>query len=87
MIEDLKNAPAGSVIILHACAHNPTGSDPTPEQWNKIANIVVEKNLFPLFDIAYQVRLFRNVISFCLRDRKIMITLKPQTIHIYNFKV
>ncbi|KAB7494670.1 putative aspartate aminotransferase, cytoplasmic [Armadillidium nasatum] len=54
MIEDLKNAPENSVIILHSCAHNPTGMDPTHEQWQKIADVVEEKKLFPLFDSAYQ---------------------------------
>ncbi|XP_034254523.1 aspartate aminotransferase, cytoplasmic [Thrips palmi] len=54
MLEDLKNAPKGSVIILHACAHNPTGCDPTPEQWEKIADVIEEKGLFPFFDSAYQ---------------------------------
>lgn len=54
MLEDLRNAPEGSVIILHACAHNPTGVDPTPEEWAQIAQVVREKNLFPLFDSAYQ---------------------------------
>ncbi|XP_053213740.1 aspartate aminotransferase, cytoplasmic-like isoform X2 [Panonychus citri] len=54
MIEDLSQAPAGSVIILHVCAHNPTGCDPTAEQWEKIANLMREKKLFPFFDCAYQ---------------------------------
>lgn len=54
MIEDLKAAPPNSVIILHCCAHNPTGCDPTKEQWKTIADIVEEKKLFPLFDSAYQ---------------------------------
>lgn len=54
MIEDLKAAPENAVIILHACAHNPTGCDPTQEQWKKIAEVVKEKKLFPLFDSAYQ---------------------------------
>jgi len=40
MIEDLTNAPENSVIILHTCAHNPTGVDPTPDQWKKIADVV-----------------------------------------------
>ena len=52
--EDLNNAPAKSVIILHACAHNPTGMDPTKEQWQKIAEICRDKDLFPFFDCAYQ---------------------------------
>lgn len=54
MIEDLKNAPENSVIILHACAHNPTGIDPTHEQWEKIADVMEERKLFPFFDSAYQ---------------------------------
>lgn len=52
--EDLKNAPEGAVIILHACAHNPTGCDPTKEQWVKLADVIEEKKLFPFFDSAYQ---------------------------------
>jgi aspartate aminotransferase len=52
--EDLRNAPEHSVVLLHACAHNPTGVDPTQEQWKEISNIVKEKKLFPFFDMAYQ---------------------------------
>ncbi|KAF8973975.1 aspartate aminotransferase [Flammula alnicola] len=51
---DLKAAPEQSIVLLHACAHNPTGIDPTPEQWAEISDIVKEKNLFPFFDMAYQ---------------------------------
>uniref|UniRef100_A0A4D5R9V9 Aspartate aminotransferase n=1 Tax=Scolopendra viridis TaxID=118503 RepID=A0A4D5R9V9_SCOVI len=54
MIEDLKNAPENSVVILHACAHNPTGMDPTLDQWKAIADVMQEKKLFPFFDSAYQ---------------------------------
>ena len=54
MCDDLKAAPAGSVILLHACAHNPTGMDPTPEQWDVLENIIKEGKLFPFFDCAYQ---------------------------------
>jgi len=53
-VEDLENAPAKAVIILHACAHNPTGVDPSKEQWAKIADVIERKNLFPFFDCAYQ---------------------------------
>jgi aspartate aminotransferase, cytoplasmic len=53
-VADLKNAPEGAVIILHACAHNPTGCDPTKEQWVKLADVIEEKKLFPFFDSAYQ---------------------------------
>jgi len=53
-LADLESAPARSVIILHACAHNPTGVDPTKEQWAKIADAIQKKNHFPFFDCAYQ---------------------------------
>ncbi|KAF8507088.1 pyridoxal phosphate-dependent transferase [Russula emetica] len=52
--EDLKNAPEQSIVLLHACAHNPTGVDPTPAQWKEISDIVKERKLFPFFDMAYQ---------------------------------
>jgi aspartate/tyrosine/aromatic aminotransferase len=54
MIKDLNNAQPGSIILLHTCAHNPTGADPTPEQWHKIASVMKENDLFPFFDSAYQ---------------------------------
>ncbi|KAI9095770.1 putative aspartate aminotransferase mitochondrial precursor [Phlyctochytrium arcticum] len=54
MVEDLKKIPNESVILLHACAHNPTGVDPTQEQWKELSQIVKEKNHFAFFDMAYQ---------------------------------
>lgn len=54
MIADLEAAPAKTVVVLHACAHNPTGVDPTPEQWSRIADVIESKGLFPFFDSAYQ---------------------------------
>lgn len=54
MMEDLKAAPERAVVILHGCAHNPTGIDPTKAQWEEIANIVEERKLIPFFDCAYQ---------------------------------
>lgn len=54
MMEDLNNAPEDSVIVLHSCAHNPTGIDPTQDQWSKIADVIEAKKLFPFFDCAYQ---------------------------------
>jgi aspartate aminotransferase len=53
-IEDLKKAPEGSIILLHACAHNPTGVDPTQEQWKVIADVIKSRNQVPFFDCAYQ---------------------------------
>ncbi|KAI2787489.1 Aspartate aminotransferase, cytoplasmic [Penicillium oxalicum] len=54
MIGALQAAPAGSIILLHACAHNPTGVDPTQEQWKQIAAVMRERHQFPFFDTAYQ---------------------------------
>ncbi|KAH7064930.1 aspartate aminotransferase, partial [Macrophomina phaseolina] len=47
-------AQPGDVILLHACAHNPTGIDPSPAQWSAIADLCERKGLFPFFDSAYQ---------------------------------
>ncbi|KAJ5358883.1 uncharacterized protein N7496_011296 [Penicillium cataractarum] len=55
MLAELENsAEENDVVILHACAHNPTGIDPTKEQWKKIAEVVGRKKLFVVFDCAYQ---------------------------------
>ncbi|KAL8688634.1 MAG: hypothetical protein Q9218_005500 [Villophora microphyllina] len=54
MVADLKAAPEGSIILLHACAHNPTGIDPTEAQWKQISDVVKEKKHYPFFDMAYQ---------------------------------
>jgi aspartate aminotransferase len=54
MTEAISSAPEGSVILLHACAHNPTGVDPTQEQWKAIATLLKQKKHFPFFDCAYQ---------------------------------
>lgn len=54
MLEDIKNAPDRSIILLHACAHNPTGVDATQEQWKQIAQVIKEKGHFSFFDMAYQ---------------------------------
>lgn len=54
MLATLRDAAPGSIIVLHACAHNPTGVDPTQEQWKQIATVIREKHHFPFFDTAYQ---------------------------------
>merc|ERR1712226_1561651 len=54
MIDDIRSIPRGDTILLHACAHNPTGVDPTPEQWIEICQVVKEQGLLPFFDMAYQ---------------------------------
>lgn len=54
MISDLKALPAKSLVLLHVCAHNPTGVDPTQEQWKEISQVFKEKEHYPFFDMAYQ---------------------------------
>lgn len=73
MVGALKALPKGTIVVLHACCHNPTGVDPTFEQWKVIAEAVKDAQLVPFLDIAYQgfgdgleedasvVRLFANL--------------------------
>jgi aromatic-amino-acid transaminase len=53
-IEDLKKMERGCCVLLHACCHNPTGFDPSIEQWKTICNVIKEKEIFPFFDLSYQ---------------------------------
>ena len=53
-MEDMSQIPAGDTILLHACAHNPTGVDPTQDQWRAICDVVKNRKIFPFFDMAYQ---------------------------------
>lgn len=54
MMEDLGMAKAGDVILLHGCCHNPTGANLTGEQWQAVIDLMLEKGLMPMIDIAYQ---------------------------------
>ncbi|EIJ0968020.1 aspartate/tyrosine/aromatic aminotransferase [Vibrio vulnificus] len=54
MLADLEKASAGDVVLLHGCCHNPTGIDPTAQEWEALAKLVADKGLLPLFDFAYQ---------------------------------
>ncbi|XP_021916323.1 aspartate aminotransferase, cytoplasmic-like [Zootermopsis nevadensis] len=54
LIEDLREAPENSVIVLQLCAHNPTGCDLTKKQWTEVADVMQERKLFTFFDAAYQ---------------------------------
>jgi aromatic-amino-acid transaminase len=54
MIAELQKMPAGSIAVLHACCHNPTGVDLNAQQWEKIIEVVKARNLVPFLDIAYQ---------------------------------
>lgn len=54
LIADLSQAGHGDVVLFHGCCHNPTGIDPTSEQWQILAEMSAEKGWLPLFDFAYQ---------------------------------
>jgi len=54
MLGSLQQIPHGSIIVLHACCHNPTGVDPTAEQWTRIIDVVRSRGIVPFLDLAYQ---------------------------------
>ena len=54
MLDALSNVPKGDLVLLHACCHNPSGLDPTGEEWRAIADVIVERDLVPFIDMAYQ---------------------------------
>jgi aspartate/tyrosine/aromatic aminotransferase len=54
MLSTLRSAPKGDVVLLHACCHNPSGLDPSQDQWREIADVVLERELLPFIDMAYQ---------------------------------
>jgi aspartate/tyrosine/aromatic aminotransferase len=54
MLETLNSVPAGDIVLLHGCCHNPTGMDLSKEQWQTVADVVVDRELIPYIDIAYQ---------------------------------
>ena len=54
MLASLQSMPAGSIVLLHACCHNPTGADLTDQQWAQVIQVASERGLFPFLDMAYQ---------------------------------
>jgi len=54
MVGALDRVPPGAIVVLHACCHNPTGVDPSPEQWGRILEVVRSRGHVPFLDIAYQ---------------------------------
>ncbi|EPL6456679.1 MULTISPECIES: amino acid aminotransferase [Providencia] len=54
MLATFKKLPANSIILMHPCCHNPTGSDLTPAQWDEVTKVAIEHKLIPFLDIAYQ---------------------------------
>jgi aromatic-amino-acid transaminase len=54
MLDSIQSLPARSIVVLHACCHNPTGVDPSPEQWQQIIEVIQAGNHVPFLDMAYQ---------------------------------
>ncbi len=54
MLDCLNTIPAGSIVVLHACCHNPTGADLTQDQWSQVIEVVTRRQLVPFLDMAYQ---------------------------------
>jgi aspartate/tyrosine/aromatic aminotransferase len=54
MCDKIHTIPSGSAILLHGCCHNPSGLDPSHEQWKELSQLIKKQNLFPFFDLAYQ---------------------------------
>jgi len=54
MLAALKEMPAGAIVLLHACCHNPTGADLTEDQWTQVIEVVTQRGLIPFLDMAYQ---------------------------------
>jgi aromatic-amino-acid transaminase len=54
MLDTLRKLPARSIVVLHACCHNPTGVDPSREEWTRLLDVFQTAGLIPFFDIAYQ---------------------------------
>lgn len=54
MVTALRDAKAGDIVLFHGCCHNPTGIDPTAEQWSALAEMSLANGWLPLFDFAYQ---------------------------------
>ena len=54
MLDALKTMPSGSVVVLHACCHNPTGADLSDAEWTQVIDVVTQRGLVPFLDMAYQ---------------------------------
>ena len=54
MLSALNTAVGGTIVVLHACCHNPTGYDITPAQWDQVVTVIKARNLVPFLDMAYQ---------------------------------
>ncbi len=94
MRDALASVPEGDVVLLHGCCHNPTGIDPTPEQWEEIADVAAARGWIPLVDFAYhglgdgleQDR--RGLMAFCRSGAELMVSSSfSKNFGLYNERV
>tara|TARA_R110002096_G_scaffold257381_1_gene451040 strand:- start:402646 stop:403845 length:1200 start_codon:yes stop_codon:yes gene_type:complete len=78
MLEDLSSAKVGDVIILHGCCHNASGADLSHDQWDELAEFMLEKGLVPFVDFAYQG--FANGIEEDSYAARVMSTKLPEAL-------
>ncbi len=83
MLEALRTAAPGDVVLLHGCCHNPTGEDLTPEAWAAVTDLIVERNLLPVIDVAYH-GLGRGMDED-LAGMRALIARAPEAIVTYSF--
>ena len=94
MLAALSKVPAGDVVVLHGSCHNPTGIDPTPEQWRQIADLLEARNLLPLVDFAYQGLAeglrqdATGILTLCRPGREVLIASSfSKNFGLYNERV
>jgi aspartate/tyrosine/aromatic aminotransferase len=94
MLATLSQIPAGDVVLLHGCCHNPTGADPTSEQWTQIAQIIKERRLLPFVDFAYQGMAdglredAAGILALCQPDSEMLIASSfSKNFGLYNERV
>ena len=94
MRDALNSVPDGDIVLLHGCCHNPTGIDPTPEQWAQIADVAGARGWIPLVDFAYhglgdgleQDR--RGLTAFCRTGAELMVSSSfSKNFGLYNERV
>ncbi len=90
----LREVPAGDFVLLHGCCHNPTGMDPTLEEWKTVAAIAEERGWTPLFDFAYQGLASglrddaAGLLQFCQPGRELIVcTSFSKNFGLYNERV
>lgn len=82
MLEDIAAMPPGDVIMLHGCCHNPTGADPSLEQWQVIADTIAARDLFAFVDLAYQG--FGDGLEADAAATRLLVNTLPQLVVAYS---